>query len=120
MPLHPGATLIESFHCKLFQTYKCAHNAFTPDVQMSFGGALYITERHACFDLEERGKKLPVVVEHASVAAVERLRGPRGVKGQDVIRVNLQGGEYLAFKEFAGDGELDGALALLEHLTSSD
>ena len=29
---------IESFTCKLFQTYKCAHNSFTPDVQMSFAG----------------------------------------------------------------------------------
>ena len=31
-------------------------------------GVLYITERHACFDLEERGKKLPVVRRIPSVA----------------------------------------------------
>ena len=61
------------------------------------------------------------VVEHSAVAGVERVRGPRGVRGQDVVRVNLQGGAHLAFKEFTGgDGDLDGALALLEHLTSSD
>ena len=118
--LPAGSTLIESFECKLFQTYTCSHNAFTPDVQMSFSGVLYITERHTCFALEERGQKVPVVVEHEAVAAVQRERAPKGVKGQDVVRVNLQGGKHLAFKEFAGEGELDGALALLEHLASSD
>ena len=119
--LPSGTTLIESFPCKLFQTYRCAHNAFTPDVNMSFGGVLYITERHACFDLEEQGKRVPVVIEHASVAGVTRVRGPRGVASQDTIRVNLQGGNHVSFREFTGgDGELDSALALLEHLASSD
>jgi hypothetical protein len=77
--LPPGATVIERFACKLFQTYTCAHNACTPDVQMSFGGQLYITERHACFDLEERGKKLPVVVELTSAGFVIELRVHTGL-----------------------------------------
>ena len=52
----------------VFMLAQLAH----PDVNMSFGGVLYITERHACFDLEEQGKRVPVVIEHASVAGVTR------------------------------------------------
>ena len=28
--------LVEEFKCKLLQTYSCAHNTFTPSIQMAF------------------------------------------------------------------------------------
>eukprot|EP00899_Mesostigma_viride_P027740 jgi/Mesvir1/8150/Mv12462-RA.3 len=52
--------LIESFPCKLVQSYRCCHNAYTPEIQMSFRGVLYITDQHVCYQVEEQGRKLPV------------------------------------------------------------
>lgn len=33
--LGPEENLVESFKCKLLQTYACNHNAFTPAIQVS-------------------------------------------------------------------------------------
>ena len=69
--------------------------------------------------MEERGTKLPVTVEHAQVAGVEKQRAPRRSRPSDVIKIKLQGGNYLCFRDFEG-GDLDGALALLEHCTGAE
>jgi len=57
-------------------SYDVASNICQP----LFGGTLFVTERHACFDLEERSgqKPSPVVVEYGAVAAVQRVRAPPG------------------------------------------
>ena len=49
---------MEEFKCKLLQTYSCAHNGFTPAIQMAFQGTLYITDMHTCFSVEERNRKV--------------------------------------------------------------
>ncbi len=71
--------LVETFKCKLLQTYGCSHNNFTPAIQvgkmppltrsarlkltsrleqMAFQGTLYITDAHTCFSVEERNRKV--------------------------------------------------------------
>ena len=32
--LDKSEALMESFHCKMMQTYRCYHNSYTPDVQV--------------------------------------------------------------------------------------
>ena len=108
--------LIETVPCKLQQTYRCFHNALTPDVQMAFAGTLYVTDKHACFNVEERGRKLPVCVAHADIASVERQRPTRRSEKADTLRIVLKAPEqFLSLKDFKAGG-LDSALAILEHL----
>mmetsp|Transcript_10180 Transcript_10180/g.11928 ORF Transcript_10180/g.11928 Transcript_10180/m.11928 type:complete len:411 (-) Transcript_10180:553-1785(-) len=130
--------LIETFPCKLLQTYRCFHNSHTPDIQMAFQGTLYITDKHTCFNVEERGRKLPIIVEHATVSQVERQRPARRSDKNDILKLLLGGSaettnqeekekekesekepveQWIALKDF-GPGSLDSALALLEHLCS--
>jgi hypothetical protein len=66
--------LVEEFKCKLLQTYSCNHNSVTPAIQMAFQGTLYITDRHTCFTVEERGRKLPFKVHSPTCACLCRGR----------------------------------------------
>ncbi len=45
--------------------------------QMAFQGTLYITDRHTCFVVEERGRKVPFKVPHSQVSKVTRQRPAR-------------------------------------------
>lgn len=38
-----------AFMCTLLQSYRCSHNAYTPDFVRTYRGTLYITEKHTCF-----------------------------------------------------------------------
>mmetsp|Transcript_30631 Transcript_30631/g.57693 ORF Transcript_30631/g.57693 Transcript_30631/m.57693 type:complete len:368 (+) Transcript_30631:94-1197(+) len=107
--------LIEKFKCKLVQTYACSHNTHTPDIQMAFEGTLYITDKHTCFDVEEQGRKLPITLEHAAVIQVERVRPVRRSDKNDTLKLSTGENQFIAVKDFA-PGNLDSALALLEHL----
>ena len=125
--LSPSERVIEAFPAKLVQTYTCSHNDYTPDIQMAFAGTMYVTDRHTAFNVEERGRKLPLVVEHAQIARVERQRA-RDAGAGDTLRVVLstdddgddEGEEplHITFGSFP-KGELESCLGLLEHLTSS-
>ena len=122
------ASLVESFQCKRLQTYRCPHNSCTPDIQMAFEGTLYVTDKHTCFQVEERGRKLPIKLPHKRATRVERLRLHRRGDGGDALKITTAPEEeatpppteeqYVAFKDFP-QGGLDSALALLEHLTGS-
>eukprot|EP00898_Chlorokybus_atmophyticus_P004636 jgi/Chlat1/5173/Chrsp33S05146 len=106
--------LLEAFRCKLLQTYRCAHNGYTPDIQMAFQGTLYISDKHVCFHIEERGRRLPVVVEHAQVTSV--LRQAARAKGEsDILKLELQNAESISMRDFEGK-DLESAHALLEHM----
>lgn len=60
--------------------------SYTPPlVQMAFQGTLYITDKHTCFSVEERGRKLPFKVAHASISKATRQRPARkGAWGESV------------------------------------
>uniref|UniRef100_A0A061QPF5 GRAM domain-containing protein n=1 Tax=Tetraselmis sp. GSL018 TaxID=582737 RepID=A0A061QPF5_9CHLO len=119
--LSPHENLVETFKCKLLQTYGCSHNDFTPAIQMAFQGTLYITDQHTCFTVEERGRKLPFKVSHKEVKAVERQRPSRKGAQSDILHLKIEGEQkWLLFKDFGNAGDLDSALALLEHLTSEE
>lgn len=53
-------------------------------VQMAFQGTLYITDRHTCFSVEERNRKMPFKVPHSQISKAERHRPPR--KGVERMR----------------------------------
>ncbi|KAL6753747.1 hypothetical protein V8C86DRAFT_2720355 [Haematococcus lacustris] len=145
--LDDSESLVESFKCKLLQTYACAHNAFTPSIQMAFQGSLYVTEKHVCFSVEERGRQLPLKIPLQDITAASRqLPAQKG--GSDLLRLELAPGStgaagagplprHLAFKDFSAEpgslggpagpssglssgGALDSALALIEHLTEAE
>lgn len=120
--------LVESFKCKLLQTYACSHNSYTPAIQMAFQGTLHVTDGHVCFGVEERGKQLPIKVALRSVQAASRQL-PAAKGGSDLLRLELRAGEgaaaaagkFVVFKDFEhGGSALDSALALIEHLTAPD
>mmetsp|Transcript_31692 Transcript_31692/g.70450 ORF Transcript_31692/g.70450 Transcript_31692/m.70450 type:complete len:365 (-) Transcript_31692:731-1825(-) len=112
--------LVEQFKCKLLQTYACNHNNFTPAIQMAFQGTMYITDKHTCFSVEERGRKLPFKVPHTQVVKATRQRPQRKGDLSDILRLdtNMPGSSpgFLAFKDFDSGSALDSALALVEHL----
>lgn len=121
--LLPEENLVESFKCKLLQTYGCSHNTFTPAIQMAFQGTMYITDKHTCFSVEERARKLPFKILHTDIVKAERHRPQRKGDLSDVLRLDLAPGtsgdqsqQFLAFKDFESGGALDSALALVEHL----
>ena len=107
--------LIEQFSCKLLQTYTCSHNELTPDIQMAFAGTLYITDAHTCFIVQEGGRQLPVALTHSQITRVERQRPARKAERNDSLKLTTGSAQWLTFKDFA-PGNLDSALALLEHL----
>ena len=84
----------------------------------------------AAFNVEERGRKIPLVVEHEEVKRVYRERASAGSNGKDGVRLVLhtEGDEneaegddeavFVVFNAFGSKGELDSCLGLLEHLTS--
>ncbi|KAG2435329.1 hypothetical protein HXX76_007403 [Chlamydomonas incerta] len=108
--------LVEHFKCKLLQTYACSHNSHTPAIQMAFQGTLYVTDRHTCFSVEERGRKLPFKVPHSAVVKATRQRPARKGDLSDLLKMELGNGQWLAFKDFENGSALDSALALVEHL----
>ncbi|MEW5297895.1 MAG: hypothetical protein WDW36_001073 [Sanguina aurantia] len=108
--------LVESFKCKMLQTYACNHNSFTPAIQMAFQGTLYITDRHTAFSVEERGRKLPFKVAFSQVVKATRQRPLRKGDLSDILKLALSDGRWLSFKDFDSGGDLDSALALVEHL----
>ena len=118
--LSDDENLVETFKCKLIQTYACSHNSFTPAIQMAFQGTLYITDRHTCFSIEERNRKLPLKIPHSLIEKAVRQRPPRKGDLSDVLRLSLKAtgsdsGQFIALKDFEGSN-LDSALALIEHL----
>lgn len=40
---------MESFHCKMMQTYRCYHNSYTPDVQVdiAWSETLYLSNGYS-------------------------------------------------------------------------
>ena len=111
--LSQDENLVDSFACKLQQTYSCSHNSYTPAIQMMFSGTLSITDRHVCFCIEERGKKLPFKFAHVSVkSAVSSGKGGTG----STISVALKDGTKIVLKDFASVEMASNALALIEHL----
>ncbi|GAX73145.1 hypothetical protein CEUSTIGMA_g598.t1 [Chlamydomonas eustigma] len=110
--------LVETFKCKLIQTYACSHNSFTPAIQMAFQGTLYITDAHTCFSVEERNRKVPFKISHADIKKATRQRPLRKGDLSDILRLDMLAGEqqFLAFKDFDSGSALDSALALVEHL----
>ncbi|KAG2446789.1 hypothetical protein HYH02_008349 [Chlamydomonas schloesseri] len=108
--------LVEHFKCKLLQTYACSHNSHTPAIQMAFQGTLYVTDKHTCFSVEERGRKLPFKVPHSAVVKATRQRPARKGDLSDLLKMELGNGQWLAFKDFDSGSALDSALALVEHL----
>ncbi|GIL53166.1 hypothetical protein Vafri_8847 [Volvox africanus] len=111
--------LVEHFKCKLLQTYSCNHNSHTPAIQLAFQGTLYVTDRHTCYCVEERGRKAPFKVPHSLVVKATRQRPARKGDLSDVLKLELSNGQWLAFKDFDSGSALDSALALVEHLTES-
>lgn len=116
--LSPEENLVEQFKCKLLQTYACSHNAYTPAIQMAFQGTLYITDRHTCFSVEERGRKLPFKVDHTQTVRATRQRSQRKGDLSDILKLEMTNGNWLSFKDFESGSALDSALALVEHLMS--
>ena len=84
---------------------------------MAFQGTLYITDKHACFNVEEKGRKLPISIPHTSLTRVERTRIRTKGGATEQLRLGLQENQWVAMKDFKF-GELESALGLLEHLTS--
>ncbi|GIL75055.1 hypothetical protein Vretimale_7747 [Volvox reticuliferus] len=117
--LSPEENLVEHFKCKLLQTYSCNHNPHTPAIQLAFQGTLYVTDRHTCYCVEERGRKAPFKVPHSLVVKATRQRPARKGDLSDVLKLELSNGHWLAFKDFDSGSALDSALALVEHLTES-
>ncbi|KXZ42738.1 hypothetical protein GPECTOR_121g438 [Gonium pectorale] len=117
--LSPEENLVEHFKCKLLQTYACNHNNHTPAIQMAFQGTLYVTDRHTCFSVEERGRKVPFKVPHSAVVRATRQRPARKGDLSDLLKMELSSGQWLAFKDFDSGSALDSALALVEHLTEA-
>ncbi|EFJ45228.1 hypothetical protein VOLCADRAFT_106042 [Volvox carteri f. nagariensis] len=111
--------LVEHFKCKLLQTYSCNHNSHTPAIQLAFQGTLYVTDRHTCYCVEERGRKAPFKVPHSLVVKATRQRPARKGDLSDVLKLDLSNGQWLSFKDFDSGSALDSALALVEHLTDS-
>jgi hypothetical protein len=79
---------------------------------------MYITDRHTCFSVEARAKRLPFKVAHADVASARRAAPDGPGERVDVLRLELRAGGHLAFKDFEHPTDMDGALALIEHLTA--
>ncbi|GFR49492.1 hypothetical protein Agub_g11431 [Astrephomene gubernaculifera] len=117
--LFPEEALVEHFRCKLLQTYAPNHNSHTPAIQMSFQGTLYVTDRHTCFCVEERGRKIPFKVPHSQVVRATRQRPARKGDLSDVLKLEQVSGQWLAFKDFESGSALDSALALVEHLAEA-
>ncbi|GIL83474.1 hypothetical protein Vretimale_11171 [Volvox reticuliferus] len=117
--LSPEENLVEHFKCKMLQTYSCNHNSHTPAIQLAFQGTLYVTDRHTCFCVEERGRKAPFKVPHSLVVKATRQRPARKGDLSDVLKLELSNEEWLTFKDFDSGSALDSALALVEHLTES-
>lgn len=120
--LLPDEDLVESFRCKLVQTYGCNHNSFTPTIQMAFQGTLYITNKHACFSVEERNRRLPFKVPHCFITKAVRERPQRKGIHSDILHLGLSqdlqaGQQFLAFKDFEAGSALESALALVELFT---
>eukprot|EP01024_Parvocaulis_polyphysoides_P052025 TRINITY_DN5123_c0_g1_i1.p3 TRINITY_DN5123_c0_g1~~TRINITY_DN5123_c0_g1_i1.p3 ORF type:complete len:116 (-),score=9.55 TRINITY_DN5123_c0_g1_i1:226-573(-) len=109
---------MEEFRCKLLQMLVCNHNGFTPPIQMAFQGVLYITDRRVCFELEERKSVVPKFLLSDVVKAERRGPARKGEKSH-ILYIQLQGeDQFVSFKDFQEDQDLDSALGLIEHLTS--
>jgi hypothetical protein len=113
--LGPGQSVLESFRCKLIQSYAPAGNSFTGPKNIAFSGHLHIATAAVCFELD--GAAAPVVrVPAASIASFAR-------EG-DAIELRLDGPEgatSMVVGAFALPAlEVDSALALLECLTSPE
>ncbi len=95
----------------------------------------HITDHHLLFGSEGGRGQTHVKLPLADIRACSRQAGGKGQpSANDTLRLELNcataedpgssspmEGQYLAFGEFEGGGSaLDSALALIEHLTSSD
>lgn len=111
-------TLMEAFPCKLVQTFRCTHNSFMSELPMSFPGTLYITDKHVCIHASNNDQRIPIVLEHAKLRAVSRQKARRGEKG-DTLKLHMSGDQWVALHEFAESDDIESALALMEHLSTS-
>jgi hypothetical protein len=109
--LSPDESLVDAYPCKLQQNYACTHNSQTPAIQMAFAGSLSITDRHVCFVIEERGKKLPLKFAHVSVK--------KAAANGDGLTVALKDNTSMVFKGFADAEQASNALALVEHMSET-
>lgn len=124
--LEPGEAVLESFPCHLLQTYRSV-NGLTPDREVPFPGTLHLTSLNAVF-VAGQGAGLPdpvrlplaaVRASHVTGAAVARPpRGSASAGQRLVLSATIAEGD-IAFAGFR-EGGPESALALLEHLSSSD
>eukprot|EP01025_Chloroclados_australasicus_P013200 TRINITY_DN16262_c0_g1_i1.p1 TRINITY_DN16262_c0_g1~~TRINITY_DN16262_c0_g1_i1.p1 ORF type:complete len:339 (-),score=46.71 TRINITY_DN16262_c0_g1_i1:251-1267(-) len=111
-------SVVESFACKLVQTYACTHNSHTPSIQMVFGGKLHITEANICFLIEERGKQLPLQIAHVFVARCKQ-EGSHPWSSASLLKISLKDNTYVCFKDFSDAEAHANATALVQHLTEA-
>ena len=104
-------SLVDTFVCKLQQSYCCSHNSYTPPVQMTYACTLSITDRHACFAVKESERDLPFKLPHAAVRSA-------GLSGelQALLTIQLKDGMSVVLGDFEGSDAASNALALVEHL----
>ncbi|KAK3262642.1 hypothetical protein CYMTET_28509 [Cymbomonas tetramitiformis] len=79
---------------------------------MAFQGTLYILGKYTCFSAAERGRNLPIILEHAQIVKVEKQQPSRRSTKPDVLQLQLSETEWMCVKDFE-PGSLDSALALL-------
>ena len=104
-------SLVDTFVCKLQQSYCCSHNSYTPPVQMTYACMLSITDRHVCFAVKEAERVPPFKLPHSAVQSAglsEEL--------QALLTIRLKDGTSVVLREFVGGDAASNALALVEHL----
>lgn len=109
--LEEGEAVLESFPCQLLQRYQ-AVNGLTPERVIPMTGALHITSRQLLFT-DQAGEEAPP----ALAVELARVEGVRLAEGSRVLLRVRGAAASLHFDSFVGAGA-EGALALLEHLTT--
>lgn len=104
--------ILEQFACKMLQAYACTHNTCTPSMQMAFAGTMSVTDQRVCFAVSDHGKCIPVTIELKTI--VQAVQSSR--LKEKTLKLQLEGGSYAAFGHFATQGQLESAVALIEHL----
>ncbi|CAL5221365.1 g3544 [Coccomyxa viridis] len=109
--------LMESFEVELRQAYSCNHNTLSKPQEIDFPGKMYITDRHTCFAASSGSVSFSL--PHKAKQTVKKLLQGVGSGAYEVLLIAFGEKEHVVFTGFRAD-DLNSALALLEHLTSTE
>lgn len=114
LQLDDDEAILETFRCKLIQTYTPSNNDFTGPKSIGFSGQLHIASAHVCFELDGAGGgAAPISIPREMLQSFSRE--------EEGIEIKLKGGQSLVLGQFSLPKlEVESAVALLEVLTSEE